>query len=507
MNSTNGIQSLQQEEWLRVDRHIFWLLLAHVPIVGLLVPWGYGTYSFAIIASLAIGALAVAGYSMLRGTRACGVLFCMCLMLFSATMIQAQLGRIEMHFHIFAALALTIAYRDWLPVFAAAAVIAAHHLVLTALQLSEATVGGMPIMLFNYGCSWSITAVHAGFVVFEAGVLSFFAIKMAAEQRRSLEMIALVSAFDEQHDLCGRLANAKGDLAATSFNTMMARFAELIESVRGLSGQLHTSASALTATGASTNRIMHAQQGQTDQAAAATNQMTATIQDVARNAQSAAEAATRSAEASVEGSRHIHSAITMTEATNTALVDSSRMVTELVEKVQSIGTFIASINDISDQTNLLALNAAIEAARAGEHGRGFAVVADEVRNLSRRTQDFTTEIRATMDGLANVSEATLAAIEMGQTRSRETLGAMTQTGAAIADIEAAIAEVNGMNLQIASATEQQAVASGQINQSVQQVAEQSQDAMQEAAKSQAMAAEIERMIAQVDTLIAEYKTR
>lgn len=128
MNATNDIQGLQQQDLLRVDRRMLWLLLAQVPVVGLLVPWGYGTYSFALTASLAIGALTIAGYSFLRGTRACGVLFSMCLMLFSGTMIQAQLGRIEMHFHIFAALALTIAYRDWLPVLAAAGLIAVHLL-------------------------------------------------------------------------------------------------------------------------------------------------------------------------------------------------------------------------------------------------------------------------------------------------------------------------------------------------------------------------------------------
>jgi methyl-accepting chemotaxis protein len=197
----------------------------------------------------------------------------------------------------------------------------------------------------------------------------------------------------------------------------------------------------------------------------------------------------------------------MTDATNTALTDSARMVSELVEKVQSIGSFIASINDISDQTNLLALNAAIEAARAGEHGRGFAVVADEVRQLSRRTQEFTTEIRSTIDGLATVSETTLAAIEMGGTRSRETLNAMKQTGDAITLIEAAIAEVNGMNLQIASATEQQAVASGQINQSVQLVSQQSQDVVRDAEKTKVMVTDIEQMIGEVDKLIAGYKIR
>ena len=214
MNSNKDVARLQQQELLRADYRMLWLLLAHVPVVGLLVPLGYGTSAFALVASIAIGALVLAGYGWLRGTRACGVLFCMCLMLFSGTMIQAQLGRIEMHFHIFSALALAIAYRHWLPVLAAAAVIALHHVVLTALQLSEVSLGGMPLVLFNYGCSWSITVLHAAFVVFEAGILAFFAINMASDQKRSWEMIALVSAFDKEQDLRGRLVTNDRDLAA-----------------------------------------------------------------------------------------------------------------------------------------------------------------------------------------------------------------------------------------------------------------------------------------------------
>src|SRR5690554_3935176 len=202
--------SFQQDDFaiqqtLATDRLMLFIILAHVPVVALLVPWGYGTYSFAVLASLLVGALALAGYFMLRGTRACSALFATCLMLFSAVMIQAQMGRIEMHFHIFSALALVIIYRDWVPVVVAAGVIAVHHLLLTGLQLAEAQVGGMPLMIFNYGCSWGIAFLHAAFVVFEASILMFFALKMGAERRQSLRMIEIVRAFDVDKDLRGRL--------------------------------------------------------------------------------------------------------------------------------------------------------------------------------------------------------------------------------------------------------------------------------------------------------------
>ncbi|MCR8914520.1 methyl-accepting chemotaxis protein [Marinobacter panjinensis] len=494
------------EDRLRTDRQMLFILLAHIPVVALLVPAGFDTYGFAIGASLLAGAITGISYGLLRGSRALSVVFAAGLMVFSAIMIQAQMGRIEMHFHIFAAMALLIIYRDWLPVVTAAAVIAAHHLIFTGLQMSGISIFDIPVTIFNHEVSWSVTFVHAAFVVFEAGILVFFAIRMGQERKQSLQIIEVVQNFDAQKDLTGRIEGAGKDVTAASFNSMMARFEALIAMVRDLSGRLSASARSLKAVSVHSADIVNDQQQQTDQAAAAMNQMAATIQEVAQNAQAASESAVQASEASTAGTGNVDEAVRLTESTNTALEDSARMVQELVDKVQSIASVIGSISDISDQTNLLALNAAIEAARAGEHGRGFAVVADEVRTLSRRTQAFTDEIRTTIGELTGVSEGSLAAIEIGQTRSRETTYAIRKAGEALALIEKAITEVGGMNQQIAAASEQQATVSSEINENIQRVAGQSTDVVSEVGKAGAMAAELESLVDEVNDLVGEYRT-
>lgn len=498
--------NLETQDRLRTDRLMLFILLAHVPVVALLVPLGYDTYFFAIVASLLVGVLSALAYATLRGTAGCSILFSICLMLFSAIMIQAQMGRIEMHFHIFSALALLIIYRSWTTVVAGALFIAVHHLVLTGLQMSEVALGQMPLMIFSYGCSWPIAFLHAAFVVFEAGILIFFAIRMGAERRQALRIIEVIQSFASDKDLSGRLDSDDASVTARSFNDMMGQFGALIGKVRELSGQLGRHADGLTAVSNHTSEIVEEQRLQTDQAAAAMNEMAATVQQVARSAHLASESATRAAKASDEGRQHVEHAGKLTEATDAALVDSSRMVSELVETVQSIDATIASINGISEQTNLLALNAAIEAARAGEHGRGFAVVADEVRSLSRRTQEFTNGIRTTIAGLADVSEAALAAIELGQTRSRETTLAIGETGSSIATVTSEIGEVSDMNHQIASASEQQATTTAEINENIQQVAARNEGVVAEAGKSRIMAEELERAVSEMDELVKAYRT-
>ncbi|MDX1347416.1 MAG: methyl-accepting chemotaxis protein [Thiomicrorhabdus chilensis] len=181
---------------LSVDKKVFWLLLAHLPVLAFAAPIGYGTETFALASAGVVGLLTLVSYSLLKGTRGFGIVAGILVMLLSASLIQTQLGRIEMHFHIFVGLAFLLIFKDWLVVVTAAAVGAVHHLLLTYLQLNDVIIGGMPVMLFNYDCSWSITFLHALFVVIESAVLIYYALLMKKDEQvadASAEVINQVS--------------------------------------------------------------------------------------------------------------------------------------------------------------------------------------------------------------------------------------------------------------------------------------------------------------------------
>ena len=388
----------------------------------------------------------------------------------------------------------------------AAATIAVHHFLFNWLQSEGAALGDMAIVIFSHGPSWSVAMLHASFVVFETVVLVMVAVQQARAQRGADQIIEAISTFQSDNDLSVTVSQTTGDPAAVSFNQMMAGFGRLVGELKSSISDIAQSSDKLTVVSDQTLTTVQNQTAQSAQAATATHEMSATAHEIAGSAASAAQAAEEATVEAKAGKQAVDRAITATSAQNEVLASTAESLERLTRHVGSISEAASVIHGISEQTNLLALNAAIEAARAGEAGRGFAVVADEVRSLSSKTQASAERIQDMISALEQGTDEVVQSMKAGQERAAATAEHVTASGEAIERILLAIQRVQEMNDQIAAAAEQQSATSEHINESMSAISSQNESISEKAADGREISDLLNRTLLNLRQTVALYKT-
>lgn len=285
---------------------------------------------------------------------------------------------------------------------------------------------------------------------------------------------------------------------------MQEKLRDTLMRISGSATQLASAAEELNAVTDESARGLSQQNNEIEQAATAVNEMTSAVEEVARNAVSTSEASKNATASAGDGRDLVQETVNAIERMSGDVQSTADLIGNLAEESRDIGKVLDVIRGLADQTNLLALNAAIEAARAGEAGRGFAVVADEVRALAHRTQQSTSEIERMVGSIQGGTEKAVGSMRNSTERAESTLNIAKGAGLALDTINTAVVEINERNLVIAAAAEEQAAVAREVDRNLVNIRDLSAQSSNGASQTSAASGELTRLAVDLNSMVSRF---
>jgi methyl-accepting chemotaxis protein len=329
----------------------------------------------------------------------------------------------------------------------------------------------------------------------------------------------IISSINLVHDKIEDISKGEGDLVsripvetkdelgalAESVNHFLNKLQILIREIKQNAGTLDSSTNELRDISVQSDRLTNAQHHELDNMVTAFTEINHAVRDIAQHAQSAASQTEEAQRGTQHGMALLKRNVENSQQLSVSVNDASKMIMKLAEESERITSVLDVIRGIAEQTNLLALNAAIEAARAGEQGRGFAVVADEVRTLASRTQKSTADIQQMISSLKSGVQNAVVAMEKGSSQMAETLNMVNEASSVLNNIQSVIGNANDMTFQIATATEQQSTVIDSINHSLTDLNQTTQQQTALATKTSTAGRDIATLAQQLQTLLGQFR--